>query len=443
MAHGEKRSYDKRAKKWRWRGRYKLPNGRWGSVSRDDNGQPFYTERAAEDFAAGLETDVRRKAFVNPRDGRITVREWSELWIESVELANRSDSTYRQRLRSVILPKWGETAMGTIATVAISTWEQQLRARYSPRYVKSVMSVLRVMFDDAVASKVRGDNPVPTLKSRRRGMYKGKQQEDETVLATPRQALLMARNARELRGLVGYTMVLTIAYVGLRISEVVGLRREHLILDDRGEGCRLLVQEQHQRVDGKPAQVAPKYGSTGSLILPPFLAALLGELLASHTSPWVFPAPRGGKMHTGDEWYTDVWRRFADGHTAVPDRRGRRSRLPDLRAVVGVRGVVPHGLRHSMKVWLDERKHPRVAVEGRMRHVMPGVEGTYSHVTLAMELDIAADLESLWESSLKVVVDRRELETPRPPRPKGDGDKLISRISPTPKVDLSRNGSAA
>lgn len=429
MAHAEKRGYDKQKRKWRYRGRYKLPDGKWGSVSRDDNGEPFYTERAAEEFAHGLETDVRRKTFINPRDGRITVQEWSELWIESVELANRSDKTYRQRLRSVIIPRWGDTAMSEVSPVAVSTWEKQLRTQYKPRYVKSVMSVMRVMFDDAMTSKVRADNPVPTLKSRRRGKFKGKHAEDETVIATPRQALLLARNAQAMRGIVGYTLVLTIAYCGLRISEISGLRREHLVLEDEGQGFRLLVQEQHQYVDGKASQVTPKYGSSGSIILPAFLAGLLRNVLASHASEWVFPAPMGGKLKS-NWFYAEAWRMWVDGHKAVADRLGRPSRLPDMKAVAGIEGLVPHGLRHSMKVWLDELRHPRVAVEERMRHVLGGIEGVYSHSTLAMELDIAADLQKLWEASVAVQDHHREWEEPRPGIPERRRAKSISRESP-------------
>ncbi len=77
---------------------------------------------------------------------------------------------------------------------------------------------------------------------------------------------------------------------------------------------------------------------------------------------------------------------------------------------------MPHGLRHSHKVWLDEEGHPRVAVEERLRHRMQGVEGTYSHTTLTMELRIAESLQSLWEASLKPVIDRREYEPARPLR---------------------------
>src|SRR5690606_20467940 len=110
----------------------------------------------------------------------------------------------------------------------------------------------------------------------------------------------------------------------------------------------------------------------------------------------------------------EIWRRFVDGHEA----RGaaRAGSIPAMKAVAGVENLVPHGLRHSMKVWLDELKHPRVAVEDRMRHTLPGVEGVYSHTTLAMERDIATDLQKLWEASVAAVDSPEEWEPPRPRR---------------------------
>lgn len=409
MAHAEKRG------KY-WRVKYKLPNGKWGSASRDDFGNRFTTERSAEKYGHALETDVHRKVFINPRDGRMTVAEWAELWTASLEVNNTSEKAYRARLRTVILPRWADVPVGDILTIAYTTWEKELRTHYSDSYVKSVRSVFRTMMDDAVASKVRGDNPVPSQRAQRRGKFKGKPQTDDTDIATPRQALLVARNGLELRGLTGYVMVLCIAYMGLRISEMAGLRREHLVLEDNGRGARLMLQEQHQYVDGKPVQVDPKYGSSGDLVIPPFLAELLQQLLDSHKSEWVFTAPKGGKLLIGAQFYKDTWRPLVDGRVLAEGKKRRPTNLPELRAVAGVENLVPHGLRHSMKVWLDEGGHPRVAVEERMRHVLPGVEGVYSHTTLKMELAISEYLQGLWEDSLTVVVDRREWEAPRPPR---------------------------
>jgi hypothetical protein len=66
-----------------------------------------------------------------------------------------------------------------------------------------------------------------------------------------------------------------------------------------------------------------------------------------------------------------------------------------------------------------------------MGHVLQGVEGTYSHVTLAMELAIAGYLQKLWEESLKVVVDRREFGSVSPfvpPQRKRSPNRLPSPV---------------
>lgn len=419
MAHAEKRSYDKHAKKWRWRGRYKLPNGKWGSVSRDDEGKPFYTERSAEAFAQGLETDVRRKTFFNPRDGRITVAEWSEKWLPSIDVGPLSDKEYRRRLKNQILPEWGTVAVGDLSPTAIVTWEKGLRGRLSKNYADGVMSVFRTMMDDAVAEKIRIDNPIATRKSGRRGKYKPKPK-DETVIATPRQALLIARNGLEMYGLNEYALVLTSAYTGLRIGELAGIHRDQLALKDRGDGARIHMSQQSQYVDGVFTEIEPKYDSGRGLIIPRFLAGLLQQLVDSRPeTEWVFTAPKGGRLLRGGDWYSGPWRFMVEGRPVRPSKP-RVGYRPGTRPVLGVAGMVPHGLRHSHRVWLDEDGHPKVAIEERMGHTVQGVEGTYSHTTLPMELKIAETLQSRWEFSLRPVFDRREFG-PVPPQDASQG----------------------
>src|SRR5690606_27273778 len=413
MAYGEKRTYDKRARKWRYRGRYKLPNGHWGSVSRDEHGQPFYSERAAEQYAHGLEVDVRRKQFIDPRDGRITVAEWAEKWLASIDVRPLTEREYRARLKNRILPQWGDVAVGDLSPAAIASWEKELRSRLSANYVDAVIGTFRTMLADAVVERIRSDHPVAPRRTGRRGRYQPKPR-DERAFATPRQVLLIARHGLEAWGLNEFAIVLTSAYTGLRIGELAGLHRDHLTLDDNGTGARLHTVQQSQYIEGKFREVENKYASERGLILPPFLAELLRELVDSRPkTEWVFTAPRGGRLLRGGDWYTSVWQPMVRG------RAPRESALhvtprTGLRPVLGVEGLTPHGLRHSHKVWLDEGGHPRVAVEARMGHVLQGVEGTYSHVTLKMELAIADQLQRLWEASQRVVVDRREFG-PYPP----------------------------
>lgn len=412
MAFAEKRGKGKDGK-MRWRGRYKLPNGKYGSVTKDELGQPFTTKGAALAYAHGLETDVRRKTFINPRDGKITVGEWAEMWIESIDVGPLSEKEYRLRLKNQILPEWGDVAVGDLSAAGVAIWAKKLHSELSKNYADNVISTFRTMMDDAVAEKLRSDNPVAARRSGRRGRYKPKPK-DERVIATPRQVLLIARNALEMRGLNEYALVLTSAYTGLRIGEIAGLHREQLTLRDAGEGARIHAIQQSQYVEGKFTEIDPKYDSGRGLIIPPFLAGLLRQLIGLRPkSEWVFTAPKGGRLLRGGDWYAETWKPVVEGRAPRGVIRGAKARV-GVRPVLGVEGLTPHGLRHSQKVWLDEGNHPRVAVEARMGHVLQGVEGTYSHVTLAMELAIAEHLQELWEGSLRVAVDRRELG-PYPP----------------------------
>ncbi|MEE1819356.1 tyrosine-type recombinase/integrase [Streptomyces sp. SP18ES09] len=406
MAFSEKRGKG-RDGRMRYRGRYKLPNGRWGSVSRDDQGNPFYTARSAEQYAAGLETDVRRKAFINPRDGRMTVEEWATHWLASIDVGPLSDKEYRLRIKNQILPEWGLVALGDLSPTGIAAWEKRVRLKLSKNYADGVMSVFRTMLDDAVAERLLAANPVAARKSGRRGRYMPKATE-EKVTATPRQVLLIARNGLALRGLNEYAIVLASAYTGLRIGELAGVHRDQVEVTDSGRGARLHSVQQSQYVGGVFTEIGNKYDSGRGLILPPFLAELLGELMASRPeSEWVFTAPKGGRLLRSGDWYSTTWRPMVAGRAPRGVVRGAKERL-GARPVLGVEGLTPHGLRHSQKVWLDEGNHPRVAVEARLGHVLPGVEGTYSHVTLKMELAIAGYLQELWEESLRPVLDRRE-----------------------------------
>lgn len=407
MAHAEKR-WSKKDKRWYWRVKYRLPNGRWGSASRDDFGNKFTTQKLAEKFGHALETDVDRKVFVNPRDGRLSIRAWADLWLDSIEVGHLSERDYRSRLNAVILPEWGDVMVADLTTIAYATWEKKLRAEgRAPNSIRGIRSTFRAMMTDAVTSKVRGDNPIPDQKGSRRGKYKPKSQQDERVFADARQALHVARNGLDLRGPNLYALVLTSWYTGMRIGELAGLTRDCLVLDDTGTGARILLTHQSQYVDGKPQLVPAKYDSGRSLIIPPFLAELLRELVASRSSEWVFVAPKGGRLLIAGDFYRDTWRPIVDGRAPIPSSRGHKAR-PGIRPVLGVEGMTPHGLRHGHRVSLDEGGHPRVAIEERMGHELPGVEGTYSHTTLAMERKIAEYLQTLWEESLRPVVDRRE-----------------------------------
>ena len=76
---------------------------------------------------------------------------------------------------------------------------------------------------------------------------------------------------------------------------------------------------------------------------------------------------------------------------------GGRNQRPAIPAVPDFAGKRIYLIRHGHKSWLDEDGHSRFAVESRMGHEVPGVEGLYSSVTVPMERAIMKSLQERWE----------------------------------------------
>ncbi|MGW7294906.1 hypothetical protein ACWGIB_21255 [Streptomyces xiamenensis] len=149
----------------------------------------------------------------------------------------------------------------------------------------------------------------------------------------------------------------------------------------------------------------PKYSSRRTLILPPFLGALLHLLLESHDSQWAFPTARLRPLRVDDRFCGRFWHPIIDGHPELPQIKGRPHRAALLTAE-GIEGMVPNGTRHGQRVWLDEDGISKAVIDERMGHkVWSGgrMDGprTYRHVTPRMRLQIARALERRWHRSVK------------------------------------------
>jgi hypothetical protein len=409
--------------KW-WGGEYKFDaNGqptktkKYESASGPEPGIPFRDEEEAYNYGLDRESDVRNKRNRRKAADRVGMPAYCDRWFKEVELRAQSDKTYRSRLNAVIKPYWASWTVDEITPVEYDAFRRYVTGKYSHNYAKNVLGLFKMLMDDAVVKyKLRDESPI--VEQRRRGRYKKKQTRRVKRKLSIQSVHQLAVNAHTLWGFTGWTYIWTIAFTGMRPpGEMYGLQRGYSSpywpasepdpelkeeAMQRYETLHALrVQYQTYKVDKKAVLAAPKYDSWRTLVMPPFLHEMHGALLASHDKPWTFLSTMGKPM-LGTDFDDDYWYPIRDGakeRNSGP--RYARWARPAMPAVSEMTGEDIYRLRHWAKAKLDEAGDiPRVAVEARQGHELPGMEGVYSEVTVAMEERIVEYLQGVWEKDV-------------------------------------------
>jgi integrase len=434
--------------KW-WGGEYHLdergvPTKRkkYESASGPEPGVPFQDENEAHKFGLDRESDVRNKRH-RPKSKKMNMGEYCDLWFESTDLAVNSARKYRSVLKSVIKPHWQMWMVDEITPIDYDLFKKKITSQYSQSYRTSILTVFRMLMEDAVL-KYRLREETPIIEQRRRGKYVKKKTGREKGELPIEAVHQLAVNAYHVWGFAGWVYIWTIAFTGMRPpGEMFALQRgfgsAHWPGSDRDkdrrkkeskryEGMHVLrVQHQMYYVEGQPTLAPPKVDSYRSIVIPRFLHEMHCALLDSHDKPWMFLSKRGRDHLLGVGFTKEYWYPIRDGRRerTVEEVRYPRFAVGALPAVEEMAGQDIYRLRHWHKEILDESGDiPRVAVEARLGHELPGMEGVYSNVTVAMEQRIVEYLQGVWEK--RVVAQGLW----RPPFPIASPDDLLGGLKP-------------
>lgn len=264
---------------------HKTPAGTWKVRWRDATGAHSRTFRLKDD-AKDYEADLRRGVAAATSGGRITVKAWSEMWLDSaVNLGPGGRQAYTWELARII-PALGDLRLVDVTAARVSRFlADEAAAGYAPSTVHRRYRTLRRMFGVAVAQGRLAANPCAQVDPPR----------------VPRSEMLYL-TAEELDRLAGavadryVALVLVAGWGGLRWSELVGLRRRNV---DDG---RVHVREQLVWRTGTGwDRCQPKTDqSVRSVTLPRSVADTLDVHLAEFTradrDALVFTNGRGGPL---------------------------------------------------------------------------------------------------------------------------------------------------
>src|SRR6266487_3501828 len=265
MAYAEKRGN-------LWRARWRGPDGTLESKP------GFRSRKDAEKYGRDQDAAIRNNTYVDPRAGQITVTEWVNDWYPALDLELTTLANYRYAIEVHILPKFGDRALASLNAQEISTWEIQIARRgYARRTARDARTTLTTLLGDAIPRYIQV-NPAQRKRGKgRKGQRRIERSESaEKVWPTPLQALLVAERCAALSGRdADFVMAITLAYTGMRWSELVGLAPD-FVSDDL-----LRIDWKLYELKGRFYKGRPKDGSIRPADLPPFLAELLGWHLSS------------------------------------------------------------------------------------------------------------------------------------------------------------------
>lgn len=134
----------------RWRVRYIDDSG----VKRE---RLFDRKAPADQFDAGVRTDVMRGLYIDPAAGRVTVERYGETW-RAAQLHRGSTAELVERtFRRHIYPVLGQLAVADVRSTHLQAWVKG--ADLAPSTVRIAYSYLVAMFSAAVRDRAVGISP--------------------------------------------------------------------------------------------------------------------------------------------------------------------------------------------------------------------------------------------------------------------------------------------
>ena len=332
-----------------WRARWRDPSGQSRSRS-------FARKIDAEQFLTSIEHAKLSGGYVDPTAGRITFATWVKEWRASIVDLRPStlarDDGYVARY---LVPTFGDVRLVDIDHAAVRTWIAGLVNRgLAPATVVKAGQIMGKIMGSAVAAGRIPASPCT-------GVRLPRVEREEMRFLEPRDVATLAA-AMDPR----YRAIVVLgAYGGLRIGEMLGLRRRRFDpVRARVDVAEILVEVEGDLHMGPPKTRAGRR----AVPLPRVVVDTMNEHLKRYPAApddLVFRAPEGGPVRLAS-WRRRYWAPAVQAAELSPLR--------------------PHDLRHTaVALWIAAGATPReiasraghssvVTVLDRYGHLLPGSE---------------------------------------------------------------------
>ena len=361
-----------------------LPSGRWQARYRDPQTnrlvaapERFATKVDASRWLSAVQTDISRGSWVDPNAGRVSLEDFAARWLsDHPGLRPRTRENYEGMLRLHILPSLREIELARLSPSAVRRWHADLvkAGHLSTATIAKAYRLLHAIMETAVADELIVRNPC---------VIKGASvdRSSERPVASLPEVLALA----EAVGPRYRALVLTATMTGLRLGELLALRRRNI---DLLHSSITVTEQLYELADGRQAFGPPKSeAGRRSVALPAQVTADLEVHLAQVSDPgpdgFVFTAPNGGPIRRGN-FRQRIW-------------------LPAL-AATGLEHLRFHDLRHTGNTLAAATGASTRELMARMGHASPRAALIYQHATRERDQVIADALGDLLDKASPTAV---------------------------------------
>ena len=318
-----------------------------------------------------------REARAAAKKRQVTVGQWSQKWLQSLETASppRSPGTiasYRSTLNAHVLDALGDVALADVTTEQIQGCVDAASQGKTVSPGRNVLRTVRAMLNAAIEEDAGGITTNPAVGVKVAATSRGRKDEDVPTLAELRR--IVAAMPED------YALTVELAaWCSLRIGEVLGLQRGDFTGLDVPGGAALHVRRQWLSKARPPQYGPPKDDSARTVAIPDALVGRVKEQLrragGAEDSP-LFPSP------------TDPRRPISHNALGARWRKARDTVRP---------GLDFHALRHFGLTIYAQQGATTEEVMRRGGHRDASVAQRYQHASLERDRELTARLNEAIE----------------------------------------------
>lgn len=301
--------------------------------TRDEYPTETLARKAVQALLLKLNAETPRAEFTVPTFGALA----DKFAAEEMPERYSTRKSYESMLRTHIRPRWADYPLDRVKPMVVEQWFRGLDL--APKSKAHIRSLMHVIFRCAERWELieMGKNPISLVR-----VKNSSKRLNRPRVLTVEQFYSMLPHLEEPHR----TMVIIAQCLGLRVSEIMGLKWGDFDFEER----TLLIER--SVVHGQVDEVKTEY-SRDHVPLNPRLADVVlqwrSQAPAAGPEDWVFTNPL-----TGRPYHQDMIQR-------------RHLRRAATKAGLG-EGVGWHTFRHTYRSWLDETGAPMKVQQELMRH---------------------------------------------------------------------------